>query len=92
MYRFLARRTRSDFAQIVLKRLFMSKIHKPPISLGKIISYRRRTREEKGRRDAIYCIVGTVTDDVRIMNIPKLTVSIYNFYRFLFLYPFGVFI
>ena len=35
LYRFLARRTDSDFNKTVLKRLFMSKINRPPLSLSK---------------------------------------------------------
>lgn len=39
LYRFLARRTDATFNQVVLKRLFMSKINKPPLSLSKLIKF-----------------------------------------------------
>ncbi|RLU22844.1 hypothetical protein DMN91_005122 [Ooceraea biroi] len=69
LYRFLARRTNSKFNRIILKRLFMSKIHRPPISLARIVRFMKKP----GRENCIAVIVGTVTDDARIFEIPKLT-------------------
>lgn len=37
LYRFLARRTDAKFNQVVLKRLFMSRIHRPPLSLSRVV-------------------------------------------------------
>ncbi|XP_043501678.1 uncharacterized protein LOC122523838 isoform X3 [Polistes fuscatus] len=74
LYRFLARRTNSKFNQIILKRLFMSKIHRPPISLARVVRFMKKP----GHENCIAVIVGTVTDDARIFEIPKLTL-----YRFL---------
>ncbi|XP_015522849.1 large ribosomal subunit protein eL18 [Neodiprion pinetum] len=70
LYRFLARRTTSKFNKIILKRLFMSKINRPPISLARIIRFMKK----EGRANRIAVIVGTVTDDARILEVPKLTV------------------
>ncbi|KAK8731359.1 hypothetical protein OTU49_007563 [Cherax quadricarinatus] len=70
LYRFLARRTNSKFNKIVLKRLFMSRIHHPPLSLSHLV----RLAKKPGRQGKIICVVGTVTDDVRIFKIPKLTI------------------
>lgn len=39
LYRFLVRRTGSNFSAVILKRLFMSKVNKPPISLSRLIRY-----------------------------------------------------
>lgn len=39
LYRFLVRRTESKFNAVILKRLFMSKVNKPPLSLSRLISY-----------------------------------------------------
>jgi hypothetical protein len=39
LYRFLVRRTESNFNQVVLKRLFMSKTNKPPLSLSKLAQF-----------------------------------------------------
>ncbi|KAL2747680.1 60S ribosomal protein L18 [Vespula maculifrons] len=71
LYRFLARRTNAKFNQIILKRLFMSKIHRPPISLARIVRFMKKS----GRENCIAVIVGTVTDDARIFEVPKLTAS-----------------
>jgi hypothetical protein len=39
LYRFLVRRTESDFNKTVLKRLFMSKANRPPLSLSKLAKF-----------------------------------------------------
>lgn len=39
LYRFLERRTDSPFNKVVLKRLFMSKTNRPPISLSRLSRY-----------------------------------------------------
>jgi large subunit ribosomal protein L18e len=67
----LARRTGSKFDKVVLKRLFMSKIHRPPMSVARIVRYMKKP----GREGRIAVVVGTVTDDQRIFDLPKLTVS-----------------
>merc|ERR1712123_241097 len=36
-YRFLARRTGSNFNKVILKRLFMSRINRPPMSLARLV-------------------------------------------------------
>merc|ERR1719367_2173894 len=71
LYRFLARRTDAKFNEIVLRRLFMSKINRPPISIARLI------RKMKGpeRENKIAVVVGTVTNDLRIFKIPKLTIA-----------------
>ncbi|NXT32740.1 RL18 protein, partial [Pelecanoides urinatrix] len=38
LYRFLARRTNSAFNKVVLKRLFMSRTNRPPLSLSRMVS------------------------------------------------------
>ncbi|KAG5334341.1 RL18 protein, partial [Acromyrmex charruanus] len=70
LYRFLARRTNSKFNKIILKRLFMSKIHRPPISLARIVRFMKKPNRE----NCVAVIVGTITDDARIFEVPKLTV------------------
>lgn len=39
LYRFLERRTDSNFNAVVLKRLFMSKTNRPPLSLSKLAQF-----------------------------------------------------
>merc|ERR1712216_929812 len=65
LYRFLARRTESKFNATVLKRLFMSRHNRPPLSLSKLAKFMR------GKDGKMAVIVGTVTDDVRMLEAPK---------------------
>ena len=71
LYRFLSRRTNAKFNRIVLKRLFMSRIHRPPLSVSRLA----RNMKKPGREGRIAVVVGTLTDDPRIFKLPKLTVS-----------------
>jgi len=73
LYRFLARRTDSSFNKVVLKRLFMSRMNRPPISISRIIRY------VKDHQDKIVVVVGSVTDDERVLEIPKLTLCALRF-------------
>jgi len=68
LYRFLARRTSSNFNRVILKRLFMSRINRPPLSLARLV------RNIRGKENKIAVVVGTITDDVRLLDVPKLTV------------------
>merc|ERR1712099_136788 len=68
MGKFLARRTDSKFNEIVMRRLFMSKTNRPPLSIARLI------RQMKNHEGKTAVIVGTVTDDNRIMAVPKMTV------------------
>lgn len=70
---FLARRTDSKFNGIVLKRLCMSKSNKPPLSLSAVAKYM------KGKTDKTAVIIGTVVDDERMFEVPKLTVAALRF-------------
>uniref|UniRef100_A0A8C8IRN3 Large ribosomal subunit protein uL15/eL18 domain-containing protein n=1 Tax=Oncorhynchus tshawytscha TaxID=74940 RepID=A0A8C8IRN3_ONCTS len=87
LYRFLARRSTAPFNKVVLRRLFMSRTHRPPISVSRMIQRPKRAtvqvggqlqliRKMKlpGRENRTAVVVGTVTDDVRIQDIPKLKV------------------
>jgi large subunit ribosomal protein L18e len=73
LYRFLDRRTDSKFNKIVLKRLFMSKINQPPLSLTKLAKFM------DGKEDKTAVLVGTITDDVRMFEVPKLRVVALRF-------------
>ena len=78
LYRFLARRTDSDFVKVVLKRLFMSKVNRPPLSISRLAKY-MKGKEGQDNTGKVACIVGTVTDDIRMLEIPKLTVCALRF-------------
>lgn len=73
IYRFLARRTDEKFNGIVLRRLFMSRTSRPPMSLSRIARYM------KGREEKTVVIVGKVLDDERMLDIPKLTICALDF-------------
>ena len=68
LYRFLARRTNAKFNAIVLKRLFASKVNRPPMSISRLSRYM------KGKEDKIAVVVGKITDDVRMIGTPKLRI------------------
>merc|ERR1712139_550416 len=65
LYRFLARRTEANFNKVILKRLFMSRMNRPPLSLSKVAKFMR------GKDGKMAVVVGTVTDDVRMLEAPK---------------------
>jgi len=46
LYRFLARRTDAKFPAVVLKRLYMSKMRKPPMSISRLARY-MKNKEDK---------------------------------------------
>ncbi|KAM7383382.1 hypothetical protein PAMP_003040 [Pampus punctatissimus] len=70
LYRFLARRSNASFNKVILRRLFMSRTNRPPISISRLI----RKMKMPGRENKTAVVVGTVTDDVRIQDIPKLKI------------------
>ena len=73
LYAFLARRTDSGFCKVVLKRLYMSKTNKPPISVSKVARFMAK---QEGKTAVI---VGAVTDDIRLTELPKLKVCALRF-------------
>ncbi|KAF9792363.1 60S ribosomal protein L18 [Thelephora terrestris] len=76
LYRFLARRTDSSFNKVLLHRLFLSKTNRPPLSLSKIV---KETSSVPDLDSKVIVNVGTVTDDVRLLAIPKLTIAALRF-------------
>ncbi|KAL5197051.1 hypothetical protein ABZP36_000563 [Zizania latifolia] len=61
------------FNSVILKRLFMGKTNRPPLSM------RRLVRFMEGKRDQIAVIVGTVTDDKRVYEVPAMKVAALRF-------------
>jgi large subunit ribosomal protein L18e len=74
LYRFLARRTESSFNKVVLRRLFMSRTNRPPVSLSRIAGNLKNGNEKK-----TVVVVGTVTDDNRLVETPKVQVAALRF-------------
>jgi large subunit ribosomal protein L18e len=75
LYRFLARRTDSKFNKVILKSLFLSKINRPPVSVSRIA----RAATQPGAAEKTFVVVGTVTDDARLLEVPKVTVAALRF-------------
>ncbi|KAL5604296.1 hypothetical protein BROUX41_002269 [Berkeleyomyces rouxiae] len=73
LYRFLARRTDSAFNKVILRRLFMSRTNRPPVSLSRVVA----NIKEDDKRTVV--IVGTVTDDNRLLTVPKVTIAALRF-------------
>merc|ERR1712203_1255632 len=73
VYKFLARRTDSKFNKVILKRLNMSRRNKPPLSLQKL------AKNMDGKDGKIAVVVGAVTDDKRLYDVPKLSVCALRF-------------
>mmetsp|Transcript_39848 Transcript_39848/g.65830 ORF Transcript_39848/g.65830 Transcript_39848/m.65830 type:complete len:187 (+) Transcript_39848:76-636(+) len=73
LYKFLARRSDSKFNKVIFKRLNMSRRNRPPLSLSKL------AKCMEGKEGKIACLVGTVTDDKRLYEVPKLTVCATRF-------------
>ncbi|KAF3939571.1 hypothetical protein ABW19_dt0200937 [Dactylella cylindrospora] len=70
-------RTESSFNKVVLRRLFMSKINRPPVSLSRIA---RLVGHEQTKSDGkTIVVVGTITDDNRLLEVPKITVAALRF-------------
>ena len=69
LYRFLSRRTGSAFNAVVLKRLFQSRTNRPALSLTRVVRY------AAGKEDRVVVVVGSVTDDARLTELPALTIA-----------------
>ncbi|KAI6092279.1 solute carrier family 25 member 42 [Hypoxylon rubiginosum] len=74
LYRFLARRTDSSFNKVVLRRLFMSRMNRPPVSLSRV-----KGQIPKDGEDKIVVVVGTITDDNRLLEVPKVSIAALRF-------------
>ncbi|KAF6228472.1 hypothetical protein HO133_008202 [Letharia lupina] len=81
LYRFLARKTDSNFNKVVLRRLFMSRTNRPPLSLSRLCMLASRgTREKIAPTEKTIVVIGTITDDTRLLKVPeKLTIAALHF-------------
>lgn len=68
LYKFLSRRTDSSFNKVVLNRLISPRRFKVPISLSKLSKHMTK------RPDSTAVVIGTITDDKRLLKVPKLSV------------------
>ena len=82
LYKFLSRRTTSKFNKCVLKRLLNSRVNRAPVSLSKLAKYsaRKSVVDQKAKGDdIIFAVVGTVTNDTRIIDVPEMKVCALKF-------------
>jgi large subunit ribosomal protein L18e len=69
LYTFFAIRTDCKFNKVILRRLFMSYVSRSILSLSFVAN---QLKENEGK---IVVNVGTVTDDPRLLTVPKMTVA-----------------
>ncbi|WFC94508.1 hypothetical protein MBRA1_001138 [Malassezia brasiliensis] len=82
LYRFLARRTDSRFNKTILRRLFLSKVNRPPVSVSRVIYLSRNqggVAKEASETPKTVVVVGTITDDNRLLEVPKLSIAALRF-------------
>ena len=73
LYRFLDRRTESNFNRVVLRRLTQSRLAKAPMSISRVATHM------KGKEDKVAVLVGTVTNDDRFHEVPALKICALRF-------------
>ncbi|KAJ2923482.1 hypothetical protein H1R20_g13608, partial [Candolleomyces eurysporus] len=66
------------YLQVILHRLFLSKNNRAPLSLSRIA---KETANTPDRDSKIIVQVGAVTDDIRLTEVPKLTIAALRFTR-----------
>ena len=82
LYKFLSRRTNSKFNKTVLKRLLNSRINRAPVSLSRIVKYAQKKyvqEMETNGQEVVFAVIGTVTEDQRILNLPALRICALKF-------------
>ena len=72
LYRFLARKTDSEVAKKIHHGLLLSKVHRPPVSIS-------RLAKASGNEETILVSLGTVTNDLRLLEVPKMKVAALKF-------------
>ncbi len=75
LYSFIGRRADSKFANTIVKRLRMSRINTPPLSVSRLARYMKG--ESKIGKIAV--VVGTVTNDTRTLELPALKIAALKF-------------
>lgn len=57
----------------------MSRINRPPMSLSRICAKTQTDSAQKAHEHKTICVVGTVTDDNRLLEVPKLHIAALRF-------------
>lgn len=79
LYKFLSRRTDSKFNKIVFRRLHNSKVNRTPISLSRLNKYAEKANKNNAKKDLVFAIVGTVTNDIRLLEVGTMNVCALRF-------------
>merc|ERR1711957_1077601 len=79
LYKFLARRTSSKVNALILRRMMNSRIHRAPVSIAKFAARKSYSTVNKAGAEPIFALVGTVTDDIRQFDFPKVNVCAMRF-------------
>ncbi|MCJ1405966.1 hypothetical protein MMC19_000031 [Ptychographa xylographoides] len=72
-------RTDSSFNKVILRRLFMSRINRPPLSLSRLVSVGAHPKFQETHAGKTIVVVGTITDDNRLLEVPKISVAALRF-------------
>lgn len=72
-------RTESKFNKTVLRRLFMSRINRPPMSISRIVSTAVNEHAAEEHKNKTVVLIGTVTDDNRLLVVPKISIAALRF-------------
>ncbi len=75
----MAGRTDSAFNKTVLRRLFMSRINRPPVSLSRLVSIAHSKQAAEHHAGKTIVVVGPITDDNRLLTVPKLSIAALRF-------------
>lgn len=57
----------------------MSKINRPPISISRIVAIAASKKSAEAHQGKTIVTIGTVTDDNRLLEVPKLTIAALRF-------------
>ncbi|MCJ1477879.1 hypothetical protein MMC13_006552 [Lambiella insularis] len=72
-------RTDSAFNKVILRRLFMSRINRPPVSISRLVSIGAHPKHPTTHEGKTVVVVGTITDDNRLLEVPKISVAALRF-------------
>ena len=72
-------RTDSSFNAVVLRRLFQSRTNRAPLSLSRIVATTQKASSAPANANKTIVVVATVTDDNRLLQVPKLEIAALRF-------------
>lgn len=72
-------RTDSSFNKVILRRLFMSRVNRPAMSLSRLVLIGAHPQHSETHAGKTIVVVGTITDDIRLLEVPKLSIAALRF-------------